>query len=140
MLPPSAALGLLVIERRFCKTPTCDVLYYGDDGRTVSKSEARVRVGAKETEDPLHVCYCFGVTRADLRSDVTEHGDSRLLARIKNEIRLGNCDCEIKNPSGACCLGEVSAIVKEEQRRLEQQRMETASDDPTGCEKKGCCG
>lgn len=112
MLKPGHADGLLAVERRFCKTPGCAVLYYGSDGRVVEKGAANVRVGVKETEDPAPLCYCFGFSRADVRRQVAERGDSDIPARIAAEVRAGRCSCEVKNPSGTCCLGEVNAAVK----------------------------
>ena len=40
LLGPGQASSLLSVERRFCKTPTCDVLYYGADGRFAGKTAA----------------------------------------------------------------------------------------------------
>ncbi len=112
ILKPGHADGLLAVERRFCRTPSCAVLYYGADGRIVEKGAASVRVGVKETEDPVPLCYCFGFSRADVRRDVAERGDSDIPARIAAEVRAKRCSCEVKNPSGACCLGEVNQAVK----------------------------
>jgi len=28
-------------------------------------------------------------------------------------VKAGRCACEVKNPSGACCLGEVNKAVKD---------------------------
>ncbi|GAC1588856.1 MAG: hypothetical protein NVS3B20_16450 [Polyangiales bacterium] len=140
MLPATTALGLLVIERRYCKTQSCDVLYYGDDGRTVSKSEARVRVGSKEADDPAHLCYCFDVTRSDLRKDVAENGESKLLLRIKGEVREGNCACVSKKPWGACCLGAVGAFVTDEKRRLSLLDADHPANDEARCCAQACCG
>lgn len=112
MLPRESALRLLGLERRFCKTPSCSVLYYGPGGRSVDKREARVRVAVKEGSPPMTVCYCFGVSAEDLQREVGELGEAPSRDRIKREIRAGTCDCERKNPSGSCCLGEVNAIVK----------------------------
>jgi len=120
ILKPGHAEGLLAVERRFCETPACAVLYYGADGRIVEKGAASVRVGVKEIEDPVPLCYCFGFTRADVRRQVAERGDSDIPARITAEVRAGRCSCEVKNPSGTCCLGDVNRAVKEAllQRKL----------------------
>ena len=107
ILKPGEAGGLLAAERRFCKTPRCDVLYYAGDGRLVEKEAAKIRVGFKETDDPVPLCYCFGFDRADVRRQVAERGDSDIPARIAAEVKAGRCRCEVKNPSGQCCLGEV---------------------------------
>jgi Zinc binding domain len=113
VLKPGHADGLLAVERRFCKTPSCAVLYYGADGRFVEKGAASVRVAVKETDDPVPLCYCFGFSRADVRRQVAERGDSDMPARITAEVRAGRCSCEVKNPSGTCCLGDVNKAVKE---------------------------
>jgi hypothetical protein len=113
ILKPGLATSLLAVERRFCRTPSCDVLYYGADGRLVEKSAAVVRVGIKERADPAPLCYCFGFDRSDVRKEVAETGECTIPSRIAAEVRAGRCACEAKNPSGACCLGEVKKAVRE---------------------------
>jgi hypothetical protein len=113
MLDPAHVERLLCVERRFCRTPSCDVLYYGPDGSSVRKREARVRVGLKETQDPIPLCYCFGFSRADVEREIAQAGSCTIPAQIAAEIHAGRCACEVKNPSGACCLGDVRAAVAE---------------------------
>lgn len=91
----------------FCETPTCPVVYYAADGWQALKTQLRVRVGLKETEDPIPVCYCFNVTEHMIREEVAQTGRSTASARIRAEVKSGNCRCEVENPSGQCCLGEV---------------------------------
>ena len=122
MLRPGLAASLLPIERRFCRTPTCEVLYYGADGRFVEKSAATVRVGVKESVDPVPLCYCFGFSRSDVRNEVAETGDCSIPARITSEVRAGRCACEVKNPSGACCLGDVNKAVNDAKDALVKVR------------------
>ena len=73
---------------------------------------ASVRVGQKETEDPIPVCYCFGFTLADLHQDLKAHGERTISETTAEEIREGRCACEVKNPEGCCCLGKVRDAVK----------------------------
>ena len=113
ILKPGLAISLLAVERRFCRTPGCDVLYYGADGRLVEKSAARVRVGVKAGAGPIPICYCFGFDLADVRRELAETGACAVPARIADEIRAGHCACEVKNPSGLCCLGEVNKALKD---------------------------
>ncbi len=122
ILKPGRADGLRAVERRFCKTPDCPVLYYGADGRLVEKDASSVRVGVKENDDPVPLCYCFGFSREDVRRQVADRADSDIPARIAAEIKAGRCACEVKNPSGACCLGEVNKAVKEAREALSQAR------------------
>ena len=91
----------------FCETPTCPVVYYTAAGSQVLKTELRVRVGAKETEDPIPVCYCFNVTEHMIHEEIERTGKSTASTRIGAEVKAGNCRCEVENPSGRCCLGEV---------------------------------
>jgi hypothetical protein len=113
MLVTQIAQPLLSVERRFCRTPSCEVIYYAVDGRIARKQDALVRVGLKETEDPLPLCYCFGFSRADVEREIAQTSSCTIPERIAAEVRAGRCACEIKNPSGVCCLGEVRAAVAE---------------------------
>ena len=105
-------------DLRFCKTPSCDVLYYGTDGIAFDKSAANVRVGQKEREDPIPICYCFGFSRADARAELQATGACTIEDRIRAEMTNARCACETKNPSGACCLGDVRKAIEDERARL----------------------
>ncbi len=58
------------------------------------------------------ICYCFGHTVESARNEIVCTGKSTLVQNITKEIQAGNCACEIKNPSGRCCLGEVNKTVR----------------------------
>jgi len=128
ILKRGAATPLLALERRFCKTRTCKVLYYGADGRFVEKDAAVVRVGLKETEEPIPLCYCFNLSRADVWREVAKTGSSSIPARITAEVKAGRCACDVKNPSGGCCLGEVNRAVKEAKETTSARRQLPDSD------------
>jgi hypothetical protein len=98
---------------RFCSEPDCEVVYFDREADSIfGKTDLVVRVGQKETDDPIPVCYCFGITLADLRRDIMTAGETNLPAMITAEVRAGHCACEVKNPQGSCCLGNVSNAVK----------------------------
>jgi hypothetical protein len=121
ILTPAHASSMLAVERRFCRTPSCEVVYYGEDGRALAKRDVTVRVGLKEREDPVPLCYCFGFSRADVREELASGGQCTIPARIAAEIRARRCACEFKNPSGACCLGDVNRAVQEEKEALQAE-------------------
>lgn len=100
----------------FCRSPDCDVVYFGN-GSVFGKRDVKVRVGLKEHEDPVPLCYCFDYTRADVWRDIEKRGHTDIPARIKAEVQAGLCACEVKNPSGTCCLGEINRAVQEAKRR-----------------------
>ena len=92
----------------FDTSPGCDVVYFSNERASYfTKRDVKVRVGIKETQDPIPICYCFGHTIGSARSELEATGKSTIAVRITKEVQAGNCACEVKNPSGRCCLGEV---------------------------------
>lgn len=101
-------------DYRFCPNPDCRVVYFAENTDSTFTTEAlQVRVGLKEREDPIPICYCFGHTVASARDELARTGRSTVVANITAEIKAGRCACETTNPAGSCCLGEVSKVVKE---------------------------
>ena len=96
----------------FCRSPDCNVVYFHPDGDCLRKPDVRLRVGLKETEDPVPICYCFGFTEAMAVEEIRATGKCTIPQRITAEVKSGNCACEIRNPQGSCCLGNVTAAVK----------------------------
>jgi hypothetical protein len=103
----------------FCESRDCDVVYFALDPQALvfRRGDLLVRVGAKEEANPVPVCYCFGFTRKDIESEIAETGRSTVADQITAEVKAGNCACEVKNPSGKCCLGEMERLTKECRRK-----------------------
>lgn len=108
------------VEYLFCKTPTCPVVYFSPDGKqTFRVEQVREQVYQKEPEsDDVFVCYCFRHKVGELR---TASSESRMaiLSDINTGINAGQCACDLRNPQGSCCLGNVRRLIK---------RMETLAD------------
>lgn len=96
----------------FCRTPDCDVVYFSEE-EIFRKPDVKVRVGIKEKDDPVPLCYCFGYDREDVTRDIETHGASDIPDRIKAEVQGGFCACETKNPGGTCCLGDITRAIQE---------------------------
>ena len=96
----------------FCRTATCDAVYFNERGAVLTKADVRQRIGLKETQDPVPICYCFGFTEAMAVEEILATGKCTIPQRITAEIKAGNCACEIRNPQGSCCLGNIAAAVK----------------------------
>jgi bacterioferritin-associated ferredoxin len=95
-----------------CENPDCSVLYYSSSGQTYLVEDARVRVGFKVKEDPIPVCYCHGVTKKDILANWEK---TRSFSELLNILGItGECQCEIKNPKGRCCVDDIRKIVLEE--------------------------
>lgn len=107
------ALGRVQLTHyRFCGNPACSVVYFGDADDCFHRHDLRAPVWHKEPFGARLLCYCFGVTESDICAEVLEHGHSTVAGRIREHITAQRCACDIRNPRGACCLGDVVAAVK----------------------------
>ena len=111
LLRPEALARLSAPAHRFCPTRSCPVVYFGE-GEAFDREEVAVPVFHKEPAGDRTVCYCFAISEADLRREVAETGRSTATQRITEHVRAGRCACEVRNPQGRCCLGNVAAVVK----------------------------
>ncbi|HLZ12131.1 MAG TPA: hypothetical protein VKP58_06040 [Candidatus Acidoferrum sp.] len=107
-------LGMSDNQYYFCEARDCDVVYFALDSPApiFRRADLLVRVGAKEIAAPIPICYCFGFTRGDIQIEIANTGRSTIAGRIAAEIKAGHCACEVKNPSGKCCLGMVAREVR----------------------------
>ena len=103
---------------RFCPEPDCEVVYFDREaGSRFEKCDLVVRVGRKESEDPIPLCYCFDITAADLKKDLKANGRTDIPSMVAAEIKAGHCACEVKNPKGSCCLGDINGALRRLQAR-----------------------
>jgi hypothetical protein len=104
---------------RFCPAADCDVVYFDNAANSVyRRRDLTVRIGQKERGDSAPICYCFGYTTGDVRRDFATLGTTRIPAMITAQVKAGHCACEVKNPQGSCCLGNVSKAVRRVQAEL----------------------
>jgi hypothetical protein len=80
-----------------CGDPHCAVVYFDTGGTLIARDDLRTVTDHGERL----LCHCFGITQHDL--------DTRpdLAAFVVAQTRAGNCACEVRNPSGRCCLREL---------------------------------
>ncbi len=100
---------------RFCSNPSCDVVYFDDTVPIVFREhELTVPVHAKHPDDDdVPVCYCFDYAPRAIRAAI-EKGERNVVSKtVTAEVKAGHCACEVKNPKGVCCLGD---IVKSERQ------------------------
>ena len=83
----------------FCNDPECGVVYFGEDETLLTVADVRTTVGVKSTSADRPVCYCFDVSQRDLDTQAETCRDY-----VIEKTRAASCDCEIRNPSGRCCL------------------------------------
>lgn len=121
LVKPEAKEALTPEPYFFCDAPDCDVVYVSALGdHLVTKDMLTVRVGIKETEDPIPLCYCFGYDREAVRDDIRRTGDTDIQTIITAHVKAEECRCEETNPSGGCCLGAVARAIKHARSLNEQ--------------------
>ncbi|MBI5649773.1 MAG: copper chaperone Copz family protein [Chloroflexi bacterium] len=100
-------------EYLFCRTPTCRVVYFSTDGaQTFTAVQVRERVYQKEPDAAdVFVCYCFRHTLGEIRAASPE-ARAAILDDINTGIQTDQCACDLRNPQGSCCLGNVRALLK----------------------------
>ncbi len=98
----------------FCRDSNCPTVYYSADGsQCFSEPDLREKVFQKhQTDDDVLVCYCFQHTVGSIRKELEQTGVSTVVASINAAIQAGQCACDIRNPQGDCCLGNVRALVE----------------------------
>ncbi len=84
----------------FCDDPKCDVVYFGQDDSVIHASALREPVGVKQQSENATLCYCFGVTRDAFIAN------PELKTFVVEKTKEKQCACDIRNPSGRCCLSE----------------------------------
>ena len=102
------------VEYRFCRSPECPTVYYSADGeQQFLERDIRELVHNKHPDDDsVFVCYCFRHTPESIKKELAVTGRSTVVAAITAGIQAGQCACDIRNPQGTCCLGNVRAVIE----------------------------
>jgi hypothetical protein len=105
----------------FCSTAECSVVYFSADGeQTFGEDELRERVYQKHPDDEeVLICYCFCYTPRSIREQWQKTGQSTVIETITVGTQTGQCACDIRNPQGVCCLGNVRQLVRQMTQRQE---------------------
>lgn len=104
-------------EPRFCANVTCDIVYFGDEV-FFTTADLVIEVFAKTSRASVPVCYCFGYTPAMIGREVAQTGSSSARQMIIAEVQARHCACEVRNPKGSCCLGDVAIVERRAQELI----------------------
>ena len=97
------------LGHHFCPDPTCAVVYFDEAGAVYVKEDMRVPVWQKEPIGRRMICYCFDENEAEMLAECERTGAIEAADRVRAHIAAGRCACEVRNPRGSCCLGDVLA-------------------------------
>lgn len=93
----------------FCPTADCSTVYFADD-EALHLDDVSVPVFQKEAAGNRVICYCLGIRENLIREEAERTGASSAAARIRELVQSGRCGCDVLNPQGTCCLGQVLAV------------------------------
>jgi hypothetical protein len=111
LLREAAMRRFTVAEYRFCADADCAVVYFSEAGDVFTTADVRVPVWQKEPFGGRMVCYCFGETESGIAEEFRQHGRSGAVDRVREHIAAARCACDMRNPRGVCCLGDVTQAV-----------------------------
>lgn len=120
LLTEVALRRLSNIAHWFCPDPSCDVVYFDAHGASYATREIRVTVWQKEPFGDRTVCSCFGESEKTIREEILKSGRSSTIDRVRAHIAAGRCACEVRNPRGVCCLGDLAAAVERVEKVLRE--------------------
>jgi hypothetical protein len=100
------------LDHFFCHEQACPVVYFDAAGTRYDRSDLRVPVWQKEAPGDRVICYCFGDTEGDVRREIVLTGQCHAAARIRAHIAADRCACDIRNPKGVCCLGDLLEVIR----------------------------
>jgi hypothetical protein len=113
LLKPDKVAEIQNVQYYYCTEPSCNVVYFSNENVPYfTINDVSVKVFAKDKGDDVNACYCFDWTRKRIKDEIQQTGKSTASLQIAREVKAGNCLCDIKNPKGECCLGDVNGFVK----------------------------
>lgn len=112
LLRPDALVRLSAATYRFCPTAACSVVYFAPES-VFRREHVVVPVFQKEPVGNRTVCYCFAISESDLHREIDDVGSSTAAEQITALVKADRCACEMRNPQGTCCLGNVATALKE---------------------------
>lgn len=90
----------------FCLSKECSVGYFSSIGQIIPKQSLRTY---QEIEDDK-LCYCFDINADHYLSALTANNADAIKNFVIQKTKSEDCACDVKNPSGQCCLAKFKAL------------------------------
>ncbi len=95
----------------YCTSAEDDLVYYfADSDTTIWKTDLVEPGPVKGKGDDTMICFCFRHRRQEILDDYRKNGKSVIEIQIRKKVKAGACSCEVSNPAGKCCLGNVRSV------------------------------
>jgi hypothetical protein len=90
----------------FCPDRHCKIGYFSVSGNIIAKQLLTACRGIQADR----LCYCFGID-ADQYLSALRAGDAETIKGfVIQRTQAGECACEVRNPSGQCCLAKFKKL------------------------------
>lgn len=93
----------------FCSSRDCSTAYFSSTGFSIPKAHLVTQQALQD--DTL--CYCFDISSAAYLAALQSHSADSIKNFVIQRTKLAECACEIRNPSGLCCLAKFKQLEKE---------------------------
>ena len=98
--------SLITDSYYFCPAKTCSVGYFSSAGNTIPKQHLRSYQAIQN--DAL--CYCFDIDANQYLLAIKAHRAEPIKEFVMQRTKAGECACEVRNPSGQCCLANFKRL------------------------------
>ncbi|WP_198159404.1 putative iron-sulfur cluster-binding metallochaperone [Methylomonas lenta] len=92
--------SLITDSYYFCPAKLCSVGYFSSADNTIPKQHLRSYPAIQNNA----LCYCFDIDAERYLSALNDHREEPIINFIKQRTKANECACDIRNPSGQCCL------------------------------------
>jgi hypothetical protein len=90
----------------YCQNSNCDVVYFRGE-EVFTTTMVNKEIGFKHSaSDSAAVCFCYNYPKSELYNDA-------LIDKINIRIENYGNRCDIRSPSGRCCIKAIEAMQKE---------------------------
>ncbi len=93
----------------FCPSRDCPTAYFSSTGTRIAKS-LLITQQAIQNET---LCYCFDISSACYQSALKTLTADAIKNFVIQRTKSSECACEIRNPSGQCCLAKFKQLERE---------------------------
>ena len=103
------------LDYYFCKDANCNVVYFSE-AMYFTEDDLKVAVYQKNISNKgVPVCYCFDWSQQSIQ----QSSDADTIPQsISEHIKAGRCGCEVNNPQGSCCLGNVNTVINQYKKEI----------------------
>jgi Zinc binding domain len=93
----------------FCPNKDCATAYFSNTGSNIPKQHLTTYQDIQNHK----LCYCFDIDAADYQAALNTKQAEAIKNFVIEKTKSGECACEIRNPSGQCCLSKFKQLQSE---------------------------